>query len=180
MLAGSGNGWQRWSPNAGRSCSASQTKTATSLPKMPLATATRSGARCRWACRWRSRIPSRSHWSNCCAGTRAPTGRSCRSILPGASVCRSIASRARWARSRPRNGSSSASSDLTVWPANGARSMCSASSGDGLWRRCGARSSRSSRRRWPDSWRCGTASPVSAGAPKRSSKHSASSKAQRS
>ena len=79
----------------------------------------------------------------------------------------------RSARWRPTAASSAASSARTACAASGATPTCSASCAGGRWRRCVARSSPSSPRRWPGSCRHGTASRLSAAASTRSSRRSA-------
>ena len=102
-------------------------------------------------------VPGRSRSSS--AGTPAPTGRSSTDeVARRFGVARDADRSARWPRSRPTSGSCAASSVPRACAASGATSTCCASCAGGRWPRCAARSSRSSRRRWPGSCRRGTAS----------------------
>ena len=158
--------------DGGRSSSPSAARPGTRRPRTPPATATRSGARSRSGCRWRSpsRSPGRSRSSS--AGSPARTGRSSSTTWHAGSAPPPSGSRARSPRSPPTSASCTASSVPTACSASGATSTCCASCDDDRWRRCAARSSRSSRPRSPASSRRGTASPPIGAGTRRSSRRS--------
>ena len=153
------------SPRSGRSRSSSPARPASPPPTTPPATATRSGARCRSGCRRRSPSRCRARSRSSSAATPARHGPFTeREVAAPLRRARDARRSARSRRSRPTSASCAASSARRACAASGATSTCCASCGGVRWPRCAARSSRSSRRRWPASCRRGTASPPSGAA----------------
>ena len=74
------------SPPSVRSRCRSQGRSATSPQRMPHGCVTRSGARSRSGCRWRSPNRSPDHWRSCAGGTPRPTARSWRPTSPSGSA----------------------------------------------------------------------------------------------
>ena len=144
-------GWRRCSVRSESSRSHSAARRGTRRPRTQRSTATRSGARCRSACRWRSpiRSPVRSRRSS--VATPERTGRSSLPRWPLVSVRHPSGSPARSQRWRVRSDWSSASSARAACLASTAMSMCCDSCAAGRWQRCARRSNRSSRRRLPGS-----------------------------
>ena len=114
-------------------------------PTTPHAIATRSAARCRSGCRWRSPTRCRDRSRSSSAGSPARTARSSTADVARRFGVLGRAGRRRARRARgARSASSVASSAPTACSASGATSTCCVSCAAGRWPRCAARSSRSS------------------------------------
>ena len=122
--------------------------------------ATPSASPCRSAARSPSPTRSTDPLADLVARFARTHGRSSPRTSPGASVSPPSGSSPCSTGSRPRAGWSGASSGPTASSASGATAMCCGSSGGARWRRCEARSSRSTPAAWPASCPRGRASGV--------------------
>ena len=181
VAADDGAGWPSCWPRSGPSRSSWPARRGTPPPTTRPATATRSAARCRSGLPAAFTEPVPRPLEDLVgryARTHGPFTE--REVADRFGVPESRGSPARSRRWRPTAASCAASSVPRACGGSGATATCCASCGGARWPRCGARSSRSSRRRWPGSCRRGTASRRSGGASTPSSRRSACSPARRS
>ena len=153
-----GSGWRRSWRTAGRSGCASGRPGAGWQSRTSAASATGWESRRRSASRRRPWPRPGTRSAPCWLAGRAATVRSSPRIPPRAGTCREASSRRPWRDSWRRASSCGASSDPVAWSASGATRRSCGSCVGGRWRVCGARSNRSSRRRWRGSCPAGRAS----------------------
>ena len=155
--------WTNWSPSGASPWSGSPARSATSPPRTPASTATRSASPSRPGCR---RPSSRSTPTRCApwsAATPAPTAPSRPTSWPPAT---GSTRRRRCASSRPKGRWSAASSCRAAPSASGATPTSCAASAAPAWRGCARRSRRPTKPSSPASCRAGrTSTPSAAPAP---------------